>query len=66
MGDVRDRREIRSHRDWIPACAGMTSRKDGGSGAYPASPAATFTLIAMMNTLKKNAITLCSKATRRR
>ena len=39
-------------------------------GAFPlrsryAFPAATFTLIAMMNTLKKNAITLCINAMRR-
>lgn len=33
---------------------------------YPPIPATMFTVIAMMNTLKKNAITLCSKATRRR
>jgi len=51
---------------WIPACAGMTDRKSGGEIPYPASPAAIFTLMAMMNTLKKNAITLCISATRRR
>ena len=32
---------------------------------YP-SPATMFTVIAMMNTLKKNEITLCNNATRRK
>lgn len=50
----------------MPACAGMAARGGVRSADYPANPAAIFTLIAMMNTLKKNAITLCSNATRRR
>ena len=39
--------------------------RTGHPWPYPI-PATMFTVIAMMNTLKKNAITLCSSATRRR